>query len=31
VLSIIGWGVVIRTRFGTVGNWFKKNSVTELS
>jgi len=31
VLSIIGWGVVIRTRFGTVGNWFKKYSVTELS
>jgi len=31
VLSIIGWGVVIRTRFGTVENWFRKNSVTELS
>ncbi len=24
VLSIIGWGVVIRTKFGTVENWFSK-------
>lgn len=24
VLSIIGWGVVIRTRFGSVENWFKR-------
>ena len=24
VLSIIGWGVVIRTKFGTVENWFKR-------
>ncbi len=24
VLSIIGWGVVIRTKFGSVENWFKK-------
>jgi len=24
VLSIIGWGVVIRTKFGTVENWFRK-------
>jgi hypothetical protein len=23
-LSIIGWGVVIRTKFGTTENWFKK-------
>jgi hypothetical protein len=23
-LSIIGWGVVIRTKFGTIENWFKK-------
>ncbi len=26
VLSIIGWGVVIRTKFGSVENWFKRNS-----
>lgn len=25
LLSIIGWGVVIRTKFGTVENWFKRN------
>jgi len=24
VMSIIGWGVVIRTKFGTTENWFKK-------
>lgn len=24
VLSIIGWGVVIRTKFGSVENWFSK-------
>ena len=24
VLNIIGWGVVIRTRFGTTENWFRK-------
>ncbi len=24
VLSIIGWGVVIRTKFGNTANWFKK-------
>jgi cytoskeletal protein CcmA (bactofilin family) len=24
VLSIIGWGAVIRTKFGTVENWFKR-------
>ena len=24
VLSIIGWGVVIRTKFGTTENWFQK-------
>lgn len=24
VLSIIGWGVVIRTKFGSVENWFRK-------
>lgn len=23
-LSIIGWGVVVRTKFGTTDNWFKK-------
>jgi hypothetical protein len=23
-LSIIGWGVVIRTKFGSVENWFKR-------
>jgi hypothetical protein len=25
VLSILGWGVVIRTKFGTRENWFRKN------
>ncbi|MFQ6084231.1 MAG: hypothetical protein ACE5WD_12865 [Candidatus Aminicenantia bacterium] len=25
-LSIIGWGVVIRTKFGTKENWFRKTS-----
>lgn len=25
-LSIIGWGVVIRTKFGTTENWFKRKS-----
>ncbi|MGD8535706.1 MAG: polymer-forming cytoskeletal protein [Candidatus Aminicenantes bacterium] len=25
-LSIIGWGVVVRTKFGTTENWFKKKS-----
>jgi len=25
VLNIIGWGVVIRTKFGTTENWFRKN------
>ncbi len=24
ILSIIGWGVVIRTKFGNTANWFKK-------
>jgi hypothetical protein len=24
VMSIVGWGVVIRTKFGTTENWFKK-------
>jgi hypothetical protein len=23
-MSIVGWGVVIRTKFGTTENWFKK-------
>ncbi len=27
-LSIIGWGVVIRTKFGTTENWFKKKGAT---
>lgn len=27
-LSIIGWGVIIRTKFGTTENWFKKRSMT---
>ncbi|MFC2169142.1 hypothetical protein ACFLRM_01060 [Acidobacteriota bacterium] len=26
VLSIIGWGVVIRTKFGTTENWFNRQS-----
>lgn len=26
LLSIIGWGVVIRTRFGTKENWFARKS-----
>ena len=25
-LSIIGWGVVVRTKFGTTENWFKKKN-----
>jgi len=25
-LSIVGWGVVIRTKFGTTENWFRKRS-----
>jgi len=25
VLSILGWGAVIRTKFGTTENWFRKN------
>jgi len=24
VISILGWGIVIRTKFGTTENWFKK-------
>jgi hypothetical protein len=24
VMSIIGWGVVIRTKFGTTEKWFKR-------
>jgi sorbitol-specific phosphotransferase system component IIBC len=24
-LSIIGWGVVIKTKFGTTENWFKRS------
>ena len=24
VLSILGWGVVIRTKFGTTENWFRR-------
>jgi hypothetical protein len=24
VLNIVGWGVVIRTKFGTTENWFRK-------
>jgi hypothetical protein len=27
-LSIIGWGVVIRTKFGTTENWFRKKGGT---
>jgi hypothetical protein len=27
VLSIIGWGVAIRTKFGTTDNWFKRRAV----
>jgi hypothetical protein len=27
ILSIIGWGVVIRTRFGTSPNWFSRRAV----
>ncbi|MBE0461085.1 MAG: hypothetical protein IBX60_05575 [Candidatus Aminicenantes bacterium] len=26
VLSIIGWGVIILTKFGTTENWFKRNA-----
>lgn len=31
VLSIIGWGVVIRTKFGTTENWFRKKTPTSAS
>jgi hypothetical protein len=27
VISLIGWGVTIRTRFGTLDNWFIRNNV----
>lgn len=27
VLSVIGWGVVIRTKFGTTENWFNKRAL----
>jgi hypothetical protein len=27
VLSLIGWGAVIRTKFGTIPNWFSRGSV----
>ncbi len=30
VLSIIGWGVVIRTKFGTTENWFRKEIKSEI-
>lgn len=26
VLSILGWGVIIRTKFGTTENWFRRTS-----
>jgi len=26
-LSIVGWGVVIRTKFGTTTNWFSRNKI----
>jgi cytoskeletal protein CcmA (bactofilin family) len=26
VLSLLGWGVVIRTKFGNTENWFRRNS-----
>ena len=26
-VSVLGWGVVIRTKFGTTENWFRKKSV----
>ncbi len=28
VLNIIGWGVVIRTKFGTAENWFRRKTET---
>jgi len=28
IVSILGWGVVIRTKFGTTDNWFKKSPAT---
>lgn len=31
VLSIIGWGVVIRTKFGTTESWFRKEAKVEGS
>jgi len=30
VLSLIGWGVVIRTKFGTTENWFRKEAKGEI-
>jgi hypothetical protein len=27
VISIMGWGVIIRTKFGTTENWFKKKTL----
>lgn len=28
VISLLGWGVVIRTKFGTTENWLKKSAAT---
>lgn len=25
IISLVGWGVTVRTRFGTLDNWFRKN------
>lgn len=28
-LSLLGWGIVIRTKFGTTENWFRKKTIPE--
>lgn len=28
IISIMGWGVIVRTKFGTTENWFKKQRPT---
>ncbi len=30
VISIMGWGVIVRTKFGTTENWFKKKRPTSI-
>ena len=30
VISIMGWGAIIRTKFGTTENWFKKKQPVSI-